>query len=236
MENTQTTKTAKDWAIPVAIVIAGALIAGTIFWTRTDSQKDPNEADLGPVNKIVEEATKVKDNDHIRGDKNAPVKIIEYSDMECPFCKEFHYVLKKAFDEYDGKVAWVYRHFPIQERHPKALNEAIASECVAELGGNDKFWQFLDKFFDVSLSNNQTDLSVLPTIATSVGIDKDKFNECLGSGKYNEKINAEFQEALQTGGTGTPWSLLVTKDGRIFPINGYSDYNVLKQIIETALR
>src|SRR6185295_5043808 len=76
--------------------------------------------------------------DHIRGDLAAPVKVIEFSDFECPFCKGFHATMKQVMADYekDGKVAWVYRHFPIDELHSKARKEAQAAECAGELGGN----------------------------------------------------------------------------------------------------
>lgn len=84
--------------------------------------------------------------DHIRGDINAPVKIVEFSDIDCPFCKRFHTTMLEVMNTYgkEGKVAWVYRHFPLTQLHPDAANKAEASECVAELGGNDKFWEFVD--------------------------------------------------------------------------------------------
>jgi protein-disulfide isomerase len=84
--------------------------------------------------------------DHIRGDINAPVKIVEFSDIDCPFCKRFHSTMQEVMKTYgdSGKVAWVYRHFPLTQLHPDAANKAEASECVAELGGNDKFWAFVD--------------------------------------------------------------------------------------------
>lgn len=223
-----------QWAVPAAIVIAGALIAASLYFSRTDSPVDPNpQADA--VNKAAEQAVVIKDDDHVRGDRNADVTIIEYSDMECPYCKQFHATMRQIFAEYSDRVAWVYRHFPIQNIHPKAVREAVASECVAELGNEDKFWSFLDKFYDVTPSNNETDLSILPTMAKELGIKETDFNTCLDSGKYDARINAQFNEGLATGGTGTPWSLVVTKSGRILSINGAQDYAVVKQIIETAL-
>ena len=85
----------------------------------------------------------VSENEHIRGDKNAKISLIEYSDYECPYCKRFHDTPKQVLEEYEGKVNWVYRHFPLGF-HATATPKAIASECVAELGGNDKFWEFSD--------------------------------------------------------------------------------------------
>lgn len=82
--------------------------------------------------------------DHILGDRNAPIAIIEYSDYQCPFCHAVHPTYKQIMKEYDGKVMWVYRHFPLSF-HPEAMPLAIASECVASLKGNDAFWAFSDK-------------------------------------------------------------------------------------------
>ncbi len=84
--------------------------------------------------------------DHIRGDINAPVKIVQFSDIDCPFCKKFHTTMQEVMKTYgkDGKVAWVFRNFPLTQLHPDAANKAEASECIAELGGNDKFWSFVD--------------------------------------------------------------------------------------------
>lgn len=111
------------------------------------------------VKKVVEEALKegkssqeIKINpitsaDHIFGNPNAGVKIVEFSDLQCPFCARFHPTLKQIIQEYDGQVAWVYRHFPLASIHPSARPAAIGSECAAELGGNNAFWKFVDAVF-----------------------------------------------------------------------------------------
>ena len=87
--------------------------------------------------------------DHLRGAREAPVKLIEFGDTECPLCKRFHPTLKRIVDEYPGKVAWVFRHFPIVEIHPKAPKEAEATECAAELGG-EVDGDALVRYFDQS--------------------------------------------------------------------------------------
>lgn len=86
--------------------------------------------------------------DHFNGDINAPIKIVEYSDIDCPFCKRFHTTLEQVKALYGDKVVWVYRHFPIVQLHPDSFNKSHATECVAELGGNEKFWQYLKLLSD----------------------------------------------------------------------------------------
>lgn len=106
----------------------------------------------------LEKMSPVTKADHILGSIDAPVKIVEYSDLECPFCKQFHNTMQKIMSEYGTeKVAWVFRQFPLSQLHSKAPKEAEASECVAELGGNDAFWKFIDKINEVTPSNNKLD-------------------------------------------------------------------------------
>lgn len=179
--------------------------------------------------------------DHIRGDPNAPVKLIEFSDFECPFCKGFHETLTKIMSKYgkSGKVAWVYRHFPIDELHPKARKEAQAAECAAEQGGNDAFWAYADKVFDVTPSNNRLDLALLPKFAVEIGLDQAKFETCLKGnvrgGKYADHIEANFQDASAAGGSGTPYTIVMGPDGSTYPINGALPYSAVKSIIDLAL-
>ncbi|MBT4516971.1 MAG: thioredoxin domain-containing protein [Candidatus Komeilibacteria bacterium] len=85
-----------------------------------------------------------KDIDWLRGDKDAKITIVEFSDIDCPFCKRFHTTMKQIITDYDGQVNWVYRHFPLTNLHPDATKKAEAAECAGDVGGSDKFWQFVD--------------------------------------------------------------------------------------------
>ena len=89
----------------------------------------------------------VSEQDHILGSLDAPVKLVEYSDLQCPFCGRFHPTMQRVAKEYGDQVAWVYRHFPLESIHPNARPLANASECAANLGGNDSFWKFVDAVF-----------------------------------------------------------------------------------------
>lgn len=90
---------------------------------------------------------KLKGEDHVRGNRNADVLLIEYSDFECPFCVRFHPTAQQLLDEYGNKMGWVYRHYPLDQLHPSARPAALASECVKEIGGEEAFWKFADEAF-----------------------------------------------------------------------------------------
>ena len=98
----------------------------------------------GPVGEIRPLTT----GDHIRGDADAPVKIIEFSDLQCPYCKSFHPIMQQVMDQYQGQVVWAYRHLPLESIHSSARPLAEGSECAARLGGNDAFWQYVDYIFN----------------------------------------------------------------------------------------
>ena len=147
--------------------------------------------------------------------------------------------MKQVMGEYgkDGKVAWIYRHFPLDSIHSKARGEAVASECANELGGSDAFWKYTDRFFELTPSNNQTNIAVvLPQIAREIGLDETKFNLCLTSKKYDKHIQDNLDNATATGGNGTPWSIIVAKNGKKYPLSGAQPYEAVKQLIEPALK
>lgn len=233
-----------NFMIPFAIIIAGGLIAGAVLFgggnktSNTASNTKPTQVtpqETGSLDSI----DPITSTDHILGNPDAPIKIVEYSDAECPFCKRFHSTMQQVIDEYgkDGKVAWVYRHFPLDSLHPKnARKTAVASECANEIGGNTAFWAFTDRFFELTPSNDRTDITVvIPQILSELGIDQTQFNECAESGKYDKHIQENIDNAIATGGRGTPWSILIAENGEMFPINGAQPYNVVKQIIDAAL-
>ncbi|MBY0539208.1 DsbA family protein [Patescibacteria group bacterium] len=225
---------------PIAIVIAGAFIALALYFggNGAGAAVVPQPQDVQQPTGNLEAMKSVGREDHIRGDANAAVKIVEYSDTECPFCKRFHSTMQQIMTEYgdSDKVAWVYRHFPLDQLHSRARKEAEATECAAELGGNDKFWAYLDRLMEVTPANNGLDPAELPKIAGYVGLDENKFNICLTSGKYAQKIEEHVQNAVATGGNGTPWSIVVAKNGKKYPLSGAQPYEAVKQLIELALK
>lgn len=217
--------------VPFAIVAAGLLIAGAVFF-GDDSESPKNEAD----STTTEEIRGIQENDHIIGNPNADIVIVEYSDIECPFCKQFHTTMKKIMNEYgkDGNVAWVYRHFPLSQLHPNAPALAEASECVAELGGNTAFWDFLDKIFESAPGNTRFDMSQLGATAASVGVTTG-FNECIESERHRARVEEDFAEAIESGGRGTPYNIVLISGGSSVNIEGAQPYQTVKTMIDTIL-
>ena len=224
--------------IPMAIIIAGAIVAVAIVYStgknslKTGDQE--KETDLAAA--AVENVEPVTASDHILGDPNAPVKIVEFSDPECPFCKRFHETMHQVVQDYNGQVAWVYRHFPLDSLHSKARKEAEATECAAELGGNEKFWSYIDRLFEITPSNDGLDLSLLPKIASEVGLNRAAFENCLNSDRHADKIESQYQDAVASGGNGTPYSIVIAPNGQKLTINGAQPYQAVKQIVDIALK
>lgn len=219
-------------AIAVAIVVAGAIIAAALYFALGQSD---GTGQLPTDGEPTVPIAGVQAGDHIVGNPDAKVVIVEFSDTECPFCQQYHETLKQITSEYDpSEVAWVYRHFPLAQLHPKAPKEAEATECAAELAGNDGFWAYTNRLFEITPSNNGLDLDQLPEIAEYAGIDRAAFEACLASGDMVERVEADYNEAIAAGGRGTPHNIILVGDQQI-PIEGGQPYDVMKQIIDQLL-
>ncbi|MBI5134408.1 MAG: thioredoxin domain-containing protein [Candidatus Taylorbacteria bacterium] len=233
----------EEWlAMPIAVIIAGGLIALGLFY-GLKSSGSPAQGDAvaqNPQQGLGEDFTgelaPVSASEHIRGNPKAKVVIVEYSDTECPFCKMYHNSMKEVMSKYEssGDVAWVYRHYPIDQLHKKARKEAEATECAAELGGNTKFWAYIDRLFEVTTSNDGLSESELPNIAQYVGLDRTAFTSCLSSGRTAAKVQAQFDGGAKAGVRGTPHSFIVTKDDKV-ALSGAVPFAELDKMIQNAL-
>jgi protein-disulfide isomerase len=233
--------------VPISIVIAGLLVAGAVYFsnkTPTDTQgttPTANNAKPGNPNDPVAINAKlapVTDKDHIMGSADAKLVIVEYSDFQCPYCQKFQTTMEQVMEEYgkDGQVAWVYRHYPL-DFHADAMPAAVASECVARIGGSTSFWAYSKTLFE-----DQSDLSAenLRANAIGAGVDGQAYDECLASGYGEAEVEADMKDAAVVaqsapGGFGTPYSVVVAKDGTQFVIEGAQPYFRVKQILDTLL-
>lgn len=213
-------KNGNSLATPAAIVIAGLVIAGAVYFKDGKLPAGQNANQPAAVGASLEKLEPINSNDRQRGDKQASIQLIEYSDLECPFCKAFHQAMNRLMSKYnvnDQKtLVWAYRHFPLDSIHPKADKEAEAAECVREQKGNDGFWQYVDKIFSITPSNNQLDPAELPRLAGELKVDLAKFNDCLATGKYASLVEKQFQNGLAIGVDGTPAVIILTADGKKF--------------------
>lgn len=222
--------------VPIAIVIAGALIAGSLFFAGQSAA--PSNNGTGAGEEQTADIASVSPDEHILGNPEAEILIVEYSDIECPFCKQFHVTMKQIIDEYgpDGNVAWVYRHFPLQQLHPNAPLLAEASECVAELGGNSAFWNFLDEIFAAAPGNAQFPLNQLNATVEKVGVETGAFDACMESERHRATVEAQFNDAIASGGQGTPHNVIVVRStGENIPLPGAQPYATVKNVIESLL-
>lgn len=223
----------KDYLIPVSVLIAAVLIAGVIVV----SNKSDDTSMGDDANKLAQvpnpspapsgDVPEVTDRDHVRGNPDASVTIIEYSDFECPFCSRFHPTVQQALDEYGDDVRWVYRHFPLISIHKEALPSAVASECVYEQLGDDGFWSFTDAMF-----SNQASLSddYYRSVAGQLGVDLDSYDECFDSMRYEDLVLEQMKGGQGAGVTGTPGSFV---NG--VKVNGAVPYAQLQVSIDQAL-
>lgn len=239
-------------SVPMAIVIAGALIAAAIYFSvrtlgggtslggdtslgTTNQQPGAQAPAASPTPKVVGAFRAVDPaKDHIRGASNPVVTIIEYSDLECPFCKRFHETMKQVLAAYPDKVAWVYRHAPLVQLHSKAPAEANAAECASEQG---KFWEFIDRVFEVTPTNDGLDPAQLPVIARQAGVANiTQFEACVSSNKYAAVVQADLADATSAGMEGTPYSVAFNAGGTKLPINGSLPLDSVKATVDSLLK
>jgi protein-disulfide isomerase len=207
--------------LPSAIIIAGAIIAIAIIYVKkpvTNTAPVANQEQNIKINLAPVTAT-----DNILGNPSAPIKIVEYSDPSCPYCKVFNAAMVAIMDKYGptGKVAWVYRALPLDTPdangnilHPNAANESRAIECAGMIGGNEKFWDYQKKLYELTPSVTSAtpeglDQKQLPIIAKSIGLDVTAFNSCITSDDAKNRVSKQATSGVNAGVSGTPTSFFV---------------------------
>lgn len=237
--STNSNSSSSSLAIPIAIVVGFGLIAASIYFGAGDKNAVTNTPpeESGQTGNL-EALAPITEDDHIRGNPNAPLVIVEYSDFDCPYCRNFHITMQKIMDDYgaNGQVAWVYRHFPLTALHPSAAHIAEASECVADLGGNEAFWTFTDLVFTERGVNESTNITRLPEFAATAGVDQAAFKECLDNGKFKAEVEADLNNAVAIGGRGTPHSIIVVGNEKMEITGGAQPYEAVKGMIDNLLR
>jgi len=180
------------------------------------------------------------DDDPVKGNPDATVTIVEFSDFQCPFCKRFHettlpLILENYVDT--GKVKFVYRDFPIAGLHPNgAFPTALAAECADEQG---MFWEYHDKLFQTQKNWErlaaENIVNELKTFAVELGLDTNQFNDCLNSGKYLDEVNNDLQDGSSYGVTGTPGFFIGSEEMGYIKVSGAQPYSVFQSVLDQML-
>lgn len=219
-----------------SILLAGALIALAIIFgpmirengPETPAQPTENvvitpepspsvEQDLGATRVPVPE---LDADEHVQGAKKPTFTIVEYSDLDCPFCADIHPTLEKLVAGRND-VAWSYRHFPLESIHPDARRKAQVSECIARTSSEkDAFWSYVSDVFAGAFD---------ATYAT-YGTTKEAVTECLASPEIDRAVQDDIERALASGGRGTPYTV-IANDTEAFGLSGALPLEIFEAIL-----
>lgn len=234
----------------IQIVLVACLIVAAFFigmlWTKVktlESTGGPSFANNGantgnganagnnnaPTNAgSADNVDPVSKDDWVTGNKNARYALIEYSDIDCPFCKQFHPTAQQLIKDRNDFM-WVYRNFPLDSLHPNARRKAEAAECAGKVGGNDKFWAFLNEAVSEGSAVGPDKMS---DIASKVGVNVTNFNNCYNKNETKDLVNADITSGTKAGINGTPGNILLdTKTGKTVVVPGAVPYEQLKSYV-----
>lgn len=179
------------------------------------------------------------DDDPMKGDPNAPITIIEFSDYECPFCERFYANTLPLIEENyinTGKVNFVYRDFPIQSIHRNAATAAVAAECADD---QNSFWSFHDMIFENRDTWRKLDgvnlLNEFEQYAVTLGLNSEEFDTCLESGKYLDEVRKDLQDGQKYGITGTPGFFIGNEDIGYTLVSGAQPYQNFEKVLDKML-
>lgn len=228
----------EQWIIPIAIVIAGVLVAAAIYLTNRTKQDDSTVVGTQQEAEAQQEEfpqanTTISDSPYLGDKSKAKVVIVEYTDFLCSYCARHATETKpKLISEYidSGQVLYVVRNLPLDFHGQLALDIANASLCVNEIGGREKYFEFYTKGFE------QESTDTLSATAKELGIDMNKYNTCMNENRYGDTIEVDITDATSAGIQGTPGFVIGKLDskgnveGRL--IAGAYPFESFKQIIE----
>lgn len=161
----------------------------------------------------------IKDNTYIKGNESADILWVEYSDLECPFCKRLHDsgAIKNLETKHGNKLAVAFKHYPLGF-HPQAMPAAQAAECVGEAGGSKQYFAFIEGVFAKGTPSQST----IDEVVKSLGLDASAIKKCVDGGKFKSLVEAHMSEGqTKFGVNGTPGNVLInTKTGKYEVVSG----------------
>lgn len=203
---------------------------GTNSAPQVAAPKAPSDANAAkpPAGKVKPVAS----SDHIRGNAKAKITLVVYTDLECPFCKRFHPTAQELLKKYGDKIRVIYRHYPLPF-HQNAQKEAEASECIAELGGNDAFWKYADAIFErTTATGTGFALDKLGPLAAELGVNQVAFQTCLDSGKYEKLVKDSVTDGQTAGVNGTPSTFIIDSKGESQTVVGAQPIEAFQAVID----
>lgn len=195
---------------------------GKLFFPQAYLLTGPSNSGVQPEGNV---SFNITSDNHIKGNINAPVTLVEFSDFECPFCERHVPTIERILSEYKDTVRLVYKHYPLSNIHPNAQKAAEASECSSEQG---KFWEYHDLLF----ANQKSGFSVVKfkQWAVQLGLNANQFNNCLDSSKYEKKVKDDLAEGSAKGVDGTPATFV---NGEL--VSGSVPFEVFKEKIDKII-
>jgi protein-disulfide isomerase len=185
--------------LAVSVSLAASLLPGAALGASSSSASSASSS----------AGVTIKSGEHVRGRPKADITIVEYGDLQCPFCQQLHPVMLQLVRKYRNKVSWMFRQYPLSF-HVHAQSAAEASECVAYLGGNSAFWGFVDTIME---KKTFTPADYLP-VAKRFGISEPLFTQCMSRGIFTQKVKDQRKGGELAGVEGTPTVFIVSRKGR----------------------
>lgn len=212
----QTVRRAAMW-FGVFLVIGGA-----VFGVMKISRSTPGAGETASLVSAISSA------DWVKGDKEAKVIIVEYSDFQCPACGAYHPVLKRLSEEFGDKIGFVYRHFPLPQ-HTNARPAARAAEAAGRQG---KFWEMHDIIFEnqQEWSESQNGKNIFEKYAETLKLDMNRFKSDVDAKEISDKVSADFESGTKSGVNATPTFFLNGK-----AIANPGGYDGLRNAISQAI-
>lgn len=196
--------------ILVSLILGFCLVVASVYYKHSSA--------LSSDELTIQRA--VASERHVYGDPSAPVKLVEFSDYQCPYCAKLHPNLKRLVDNSKGQISWEYRHLPLPN-HSLAQPTAIVLECVAKELGEEAFWMFTDTIYE-----NQDRLSAefLKNITVKLGLTEAQLTACKSDTTIVDLINTDIKTATVLGGSGTPFTVILYPDDTYKTITGANKY------------
>lgn len=222
----------RGWIIFVVAVVG--IFAGLIAFSR-QSKVDVSTYDNGAILTSAEKPEgAIADNVYGLSKDEAKVVLVEYGDFQCPGCGQLHKTMQPILDEYEDKIAFVFRNFPLTQIHPNARAAASAAEAA---GLQDRYWDMNNKLYDsqndwANISIDERD-DMFISYAESLDLDVDKFKKDYASDNVGDKINFDQSLGKDSGVNATPTMFL---NGEKLDNSQFASYDDLKATLDEAIK